>query len=390
MADSRSLRAWGPQPLPRLDGLIGQRPTSATQSPRPTDEHRHPQRERAEREARAGQATRRREADESTPAAAPPLMRITPSSLAAAPASTPPRTPPAVRVARGLACEAVWISLRDEVVDPLLPGIIKEAIRGVVATRVPLRRKPMAETGRAAVAEEVCALMIADLLAEEARCVLPRACNDAVWRACRRRAPARALTPCSRGARKEDERALPVARRAPLARARRQAVVGSLRDVAQEYTAHRRAQRAFEHILSEVMREDLEGVRYDSAARLEDRERTAIVPQYVWQVRLTPLAPQRLAHTPCFSDRPSPCRAEGGLDVAHPGRAQGRPAVGARLPVSARGEAASKRRKHRLALHSGRCLRPREPWHRAAPSDALTPPVLALQVANGGAVRHRA
>lgn len=175
MADSRSFRAWGPQPLPRLDGRIGQRPTSATRSPRPTDEHRHPQRERAEREARAGQATRWREADESTPAAAPPLMRITPSSPAAAPASTPPRTPPAVRVARGLACEAVWISLRDEVVDPLLPGIIKEAIRGVVATRVPLRRKPMAATGRAAVAEEVCALMIADLLAEEARCVLPRA-----------------------------------------------------------------------------------------------------------------------------------------------------------------------------------------------------------------------
>jgi hypothetical protein len=65
--------------------------------------------------------------------------------------------------------------------------------------------------------------------------------------------------------------------------------------VAQEYTAHRRAQRAFEHILSEVMREDLEGVRYDPAARLEDRERTAVVPQYVWRVRPTPRSPLRHA-----------------------------------------------------------------------------------------------
>jgi hypothetical protein len=77
-------------------------------------------------------------------------------------------------MARRQAGEAVWTSLRDEVVDPLMPGIIKEAIRGVVATRVPLRRKPVPETGRAAVAEEMCALMIADLLAEEARCGFPR------------------------------------------------------------------------------------------------------------------------------------------------------------------------------------------------------------------------
>lgn len=66
--------------------------------------------------------------------------------------------------------------------------------------------------------------------------------------------------------------------------------MSSLREVAHQYTAHRRAQRAFEHILSEVMREDLEGVRYDTAARLEDRERTAVVPQYVWKVRFAPLS----------------------------------------------------------------------------------------------------
>jgi hypothetical protein len=164
MTDSRSRRAWGPQPLPRLDVRVGQRPTSTPQSPRHTEEECWPrQRERPEGDARPDQAARRREADELAPAAPLSAVRVAPTS--------PPEVLRALQVARGLACEAVWTSLRDEVVGPLLPGLVKEAIRGVLVTRVPLRRKPIAETGRAAVAEEIRALVIANVLADEARWV---------------------------------------------------------------------------------------------------------------------------------------------------------------------------------------------------------------------------
>jgi len=37
----------------------------------------------------------------------------------------------------------------------------------------------------------------------------------------------------------------------------------------------------------QVLREDLEGVKYDPAARVGEREETSVPPLYVWKVRCT-------------------------------------------------------------------------------------------------------
>lgn len=61
-------------------------------------------------------------------------------------------------------------------------------------------------------------------------------------------------------------------------------MVFALRAVAKEYTANRRAQRAYDAILTEVLREDLEGVRYDPNVPIEDREEKAVAPEYISMV----------------------------------------------------------------------------------------------------------
>jgi len=53
----------------------------------------------------------------------------------------------------------------------LLPGLVKEAIRGVVASRVSLRRKPLAELGRETVVEDLAKIIFADLIQSESRYV---------------------------------------------------------------------------------------------------------------------------------------------------------------------------------------------------------------------------
>mmetsp|Transcript_11686 Transcript_11686/g.38650 ORF Transcript_11686/g.38650 Transcript_11686/m.38650 type:complete len:448 (+) Transcript_11686:35-1378(+) len=152
------------------------------------------------------------------------------------PAPAPPR-----HQAQGEAIEAMWLGLRDEAVRPLLPSVVKEAIRAEVARRVPLRRRRSSiggATGQEGLVLELARAVTADVLAEEGRA----------------------------------------------------AVLAALRAVAHDYTAQMRAERVFASLLTEVMREELEGARYrSSAASPRDREATVTLPRYVWTNDTPPL-----------------------------------------------------------------------------------------------------
>ena len=168
MLVERSPRAWGPQPLPGLGGRMQQRSTS------------EPLR-RAERHA-ANSAlpldatdpglshTQRHEGD-GEPSARSAVSGPRAAAVTVVEEHLPVKTaPPAVNLAVTEVSHALWAHLCNEVVAQLVPGVVKEAVRGVVASRVPLRRKPVAEVGRAAIADELCGVLLADVLIEEARC----------------------------------------------------------------------------------------------------------------------------------------------------------------------------------------------------------------------------
>ena len=113
---------------------------------------------------------------------------------------------------------AAWELVCGEVLAAELPGVVKAAVREVVRARLPAKGRRNAPGGRRSVLDEVMGIVVANVVHEEARAT----------------------------------------------------VHAALRDVAREYTLRRSADRAYDLLVSDVLRKELpklvKEARYEAAA----------------------------------------------------------------------------------------------------------------------------